>query len=346
MKLKKLIALLLTLALAFGLTGCVGNLYRDVATVEDTTVNSGLYLMLLHTAYQEADSKKENADKDLLSQKIEGKNANSWIRDRAEEMMRRYVAIRNLCREYDIMLDSTSQENVDQMMQYWQYMGNIYLANGISEITYQRYYTTEQLSRQLFNYLYSAEGPMAVDDAALKAEYAEKYAYVRMISIPLDSAADGEDVRDEVVDMAAKMVEKLRGGATMEAIAEKDVADAYEVLLREYDLSTAADNITTSYLDYNQPDSTTYPAEGLAEVKAAAAGNYGYMVGGNYVRIWEKLPMFAEEGEFESRRETVLSQLKKEEYEDYLRGIYDAYNVSWKLGAKWYYRPKKIKPLG
>lgn len=342
MKYKKWLSLLLCLALVFGFSGCLGNAYEYAGTINGQDITSGLYLMAQNTAISEAKNKVEDSEKDLFKQKVEGVSANSWIKARTEELLRRYVCIRALCREKGISLDSTGQQNVEQTMQYWAYLEQMYMENGISQSSFERFITTDEMGRQLFAALYAEGGELAVPDSELKAEYGEKYAHVRMLSIPTSASADGLDVRDKVTEMAREMVKKLEGGKTLEEVAVEDVAEVYEVLMRDFDPDTAVSGIFDNYIEYDQEESETYSREELDLLKTQPVGSFGLIVTTSTVILYEKVALFADNQAYLDRRDTVVSQLKSEAFEDYLKGIYSTYEVHWKFGARWYMRPKKM----
>lgn len=344
MKLKRIFALLITGALVFGLTGCLGNAYEDVAVIDGTKISSGLYLMAQYNAYNEAKYKEGvDPEKNLWSQKVEGKNAVDWVRQRTEEILRRFVYVRRMCREKGITIDETSQQNLDQLNQYWPYLEDMYKQNGIAQTTAYRLMSTDELSRQLFEAMYAEGGELAVPDSELKTEYGEKFAHLQIISVPLNSSVDGEDVRDEVLAAVDGLLEQLRGGKTMEEIAGKDLAKVYEILQRPYDPETGADSIFDSHIAYQPANYDTYSEEFLASLKEQKVGDYGSYVMGATVMLYKVIPTFSDNEEFEATKATVLEQLKKDDYEEYIKGIYNAYNVEWTFGARAYFSPKKIK---
>ena len=343
MRLKKTAALLLAgLFATLSMTGCVGNLYADVAKVDDTDISSGLYLAIQYDAYNRAKSFLEDSDKDVLKQKVEGQNASAWIRSETEKTMREYVCVRRLCREKGITLDETGSQRVQEMGQYWTYLEQIYKENGIAFVSLERFLTMTELKRQLMLNLYDEGGDLYVPDEQLKTEYAEAYAHIRSVSVPLNSLQDGVDVRDEVLAKMDGLLQKLNDGATLESVAEKNLPEVYEILGRDFDPETAADSIYDSYLDYTPDDFETYSEDFLYRLKQQKVGEYGYYNMGSIVILYEVIPTFETDSDFQARRDTVIQSLKTDEYDAYLKNLYDQYSVSWRLGARSYFSPGKI----
>lgn len=347
MKLKRLAALLLVMVMALGLlTGCIGDIYEYALSIDGTDISSGLYLMAQFTAYSEARNKVEDSD-NVLKERIEEQSATDWIRARAEELCRRYVAVQRLAREKKITLSSEGQQNAESLMQYWEYMEEMYTENGISKSTVQRYNNNGELANDLFKALYAEGGELYTPDEELKAEYAEKYAHIRFFSVPTAKlAAEGEeeatDMTAEVTEITDKLVTELKGGKTLEDVAKSGQPLVYSLLEREFDPETATDGISDSYTDLYPEDFETYSEEFLTELKNQAIGDFGSYNMGATIILYEKVEMFADDEAWETRRDTVIQSLKQEEFEDYLRSIYEGYAVNWVFGAKTHLRPGKI----
>lgn len=343
MKLKKWIALVLAFALALGLTGCVGHFYDNALTIDGTEISSGLYLMAQLTAYDEASRKVEDTEKSPLKQKIDGKSGTDWVRERALELCKRYVAVHRLSRDLEVSLSSERQQIVEQNMQYWPYLVDIYEENGISEATYRRFYSNQELANQLFETLYADGGELAVPDDELKALYEEQFGHIRYISVPITTGVEtGTDLSGDVYTLLDAIVERLEGGATLEEVAKNDLAEVYALLEREFVADTVVNSITTSYIPYNDEESS-YSEAFRSILKTQTIGDYGYAEMSTSALLYEVIPMFDEDTEFEDMRATVLSSVKADEFEDYLRGLYDSYSVNWVPGARWFLRPSKIK---
>ncbi|MDL2220008.1 hypothetical protein LJC04_06770 [Ruminococcaceae bacterium OttesenSCG-928-O06] len=343
MKTKQLCALLLVAVMAFALTGCIGNLYENALTIDGTEISSGLYLMAQFTAYNEARSKVEDAEKDVLKQKIDGQSATAWIRERAEELCLKYVAVQRLCREKGITLSYEGQQSIEQMMQYWTYLEELYTENGISEGTLRRYATNEELSSQLFMALYGKDGELASPDSEMMAEYAESHAHIRYLIIPTTPLEGDADVSGDVNAAVQDLLLLLQGGKTLEEVAVEDLPWVYDLMGRTYDVETAADSVTDSYIGYEQDNYETYTEEFLQELKAQSVGDYGLYAYSTTLLLYQKVTPFADAEEFDAMRGTVVSALKTDAYEEYLRSVYEAYPVNWVFGSRTYLSPGKIE---
>lgn len=346
MKLKRAAALVLCLMMAFALTGCFGNTYEIAGTIDGTDISSGLYLMAEYSALSEAKSLVEDSTKDVLKQKVEGQNASAWVKAETEALLREYVLVRRLAREKDIQLDSTAQDNLNQMMQYWTYLESIYLENGINQDTFYRYLVKDELKGALFNAMYAEGGDLHVPDDELKAEYETSNANLRIISVPSGSNVEegAEDHQQTIAAMVDAMVEALKNGdKTMEQLTQEDLPAVYALLGRDFDVTNAESNIYTSYVAYSQPGSTTYSEDFLAFLQSQSLGEFGSYNMGTTIMVYEKIPVFASDDDFTGMRDNVLKSLKSDAFNDYLAGLYEQYPVQWKFGVRWYLRPQKLE---
>lgn len=343
MKTKKLVALLLcALLMVVTFSGCIGNMYKNVGTIDGTEISAGLYLMAEYNAYNDAKSLVDNPDKSVLKQKIDGEKASAWIKRKTEEKLKQYVLVHRLSRDLGISLSSDSQQAMEQTMQFWQYTADYYAELGIGQESFVRFNSNELLGNDVFNALYSEGGALYVPDSELKQEYADNNAHLRFFAIPAVSNEEGEDVTAQLEEMAADMVKKLQGGQTMEDVVNADMEKAYTLASRELTSETPEDNISTSYVSYDESSYALYSEEFVHMIKDMANGEYGYFNMGSTILIFEKIPAFSEGDSFEDLRYNILRSLKKGEYEEYLKEQYEDFEAKWSFGARWYYRPSKI----
>lgn len=362
MKLKKFAALLAAFALTLGLTGCIGNFYPDAMTVDGTKISSGLYLMMQYNAYSEAENKidkPETAEEDestveeedasepeevnVLKSTVEGQKASDWIAARTEELCRRYVLVERLCLEKGITLNEDGQSYLEQTMGYWEYLAEMYAENGINEDTFQRFLVNESLRDQLFQQMYGEDGELAPTDDEIKELYEAANARVRFISIPVKMSDEEQtDKTSEVEPLVDAMLEALKGGKTLEEVAQEQLGGVYELLEREFDPETVSDSISTSTIAYDQEDSDVYTPEFLNQLKEQAVGDYGSYNMGSTIMLYEKAVAFDSDEDFAERRATIISSLYSEDFDEYLASIYNNYTVTRPTGSQWYFRPSKI----
>lgn len=344
MKLKKWVALLLVSVLMVSLTGCMGQMYENAGTIDGEEISSGLYLMAQMAAYNEARNLVDDAEKDVLKQKVEGENAKSWITNRTEELLLRFVVVQRIAKERTIYLSEESKAAIEENMGYWSMASDYYINNGISQKTLERFMVNEALTDQLFDELFGKDGELASSDEEMMKEYAEKFAHIRFISIPKNSLDETVTVDADKLNAQVKtMLESLKSGNSMGDVAEKQLQDAYKILGREFDPATAATHVTTSFINLAPDDFETYSEEFLKTLASQKVGEFGSYEMESTILLYEKIEVFETQEDFEQMRSTIIRDLRKDAFEEYLANIYSAYEVKWEPGVRWFLRPGKIK---
>ncbi len=335
-------ALLLCAALVLGLAGCIGNLYENVCTIDGTEISAGLYQYAQYSAHNEARNLREDTDKEVWEQQIEGKGAEDWVRARAEVLLRRYVAVQRLARTHNVTTSAEGQQGIEQMMSYWSSLEEDYLRMGITQPTMFRFMNNDDLRRQLMQKVYAEGGELYVPDAELKQMYAQENARLSFLTVPLTDV-DDKDMTDAVLPKIDAVLAALRGGKTMAEMAGgADFVSLYKLLKRDYDAAAASGGVQTSYLEYEQDDNTLYTEDFLREVREAKVGDFGYYItqDGKRLLLYEIIPTFASDAEFADMRSNIITDLMADEYEQWLADLYNTYPVDWAFGARWFYGPK------
>ncbi len=349
-RLKLLPAALLAVAACIVFTGC-GQQYATAGTINGEEIPAGLYLSMQYSNYTTAKSKVEDSEKDVFRQKIDGESAKKWIQQQTEEKLAEYVCVEQMCFERGITLSEENQSTMQQMMSNLQGAEGLYEVNGIGTTSLMKVGVNQLLKEQLFLELYGPEGDKAVSDEALKTGYEEKNANISYIMVPRlqvteeeEGAEAADDRLAETEAVAQKMLDGLKSGKTMEEVTEAYLPEAYEIAEREYTDTTPASAMGTSYMAY-EPATTAEDesdTEYLVQLKEDKVGDFGVFTMGANVIVYEKIPTFADDTEFDEMRDTVLRELYFSDYEDYLRSIYEQYPIEWTTGARWYMRPGKI----
>lgn len=340
---RKLLALLSVSVLAlFVLAGC-GNFYSKVMTIDGIEISSGLYLYYQLNAYYEARATMEDSTADVFREKIDGQSASSWIQAKAEENCRRHVAIQRLCAEHNVVLSEENRAALDEQLNYWSYMSYLYENNGIGEESFRLGAENEVMGKQLFETLYAVGGPLAPTEEEIKAAYTAQNAHLRYISVPLTKTDySAYENPEEIVGKVDEMLAELKGGATLEDVANGKLVGIYELLGRDFTGTTPDEVIYDSFFNYEESDEY-YTEEFLTGLKALSVGSFGTYRMETSIMLYEVIPAFESDEDYETRRPDIIVSLYTETHDDWLAEIYNAYPVSKVFGAQNYYSPKKIE---
>ncbi len=234
---KKITAAAVAALCVASMAGCSDNGY--IGTVDNMEIRNGIYLWCMNSAYDECytevmDVKEEAGDTsevaDLMTQTVDGKPANDWIKENALVELRRHVAVNRLFEEKGLTLSAEANAEVnkvvnaiwdDESMYAQIYYGTAtegehYESIGIGMETMRDIYTTNSKEKELIQALYSEGGEKAVSAEELNTFLTDTYANVKYIELPYKDmygiTLKLDEEIDAVVAKAQGYVDRLNGG--------------------------------------------------------------------------------------------------------------------------------------
>ncbi len=344
MKKTRWISLLLAGALCVGLTGCIGNFYENVANVDGREISAGLYLNMQYDAFAEGKTLVEDSEKDPFKQTVEDQKFSDWLSARTEEKLREFVAIERLCAENEVVLSEENRSYLEQMASYWDMSAETFEKNGIGYDTLMLTLTNGMLKSELFKHLYAADSELAPPAEEIRKLYEEQFGQIEYVMLPYKTSGDTpQDKEAEVTAIAEEMKTRMENGEDYDTVAAEGLKQVYELLGREYTEDTASSALSTSYIEFaGGEDDEYYPPEFRTQLQSMEMGAYGVHKMGSLILVYRRVPNFADDTAYEEARDNVVTSLYEDDFDAYLKGIYDAYPVSWEPGARFYFSPKKI----
>lgn len=183
-------------------------------------------------------------------------------------------------------------------------------------------------------------GNITIQEAALDVLPGIK----EMATPPADEDEDEEldDIEEEIVE--EEPVEEVP--AEEEATTEGEEAEGEEGEEGEEEEPSEVEGITNYYLSYEPDGNGFFTKEFLDEVKEMKVGDVGtYEFQGTYM-VFQIIDTFETDKEFEDVRDSVVSEMMKDAFDEYLKGVYSTYTVDKFPGAEWYLSPKKLVEAG
>lgn len=202
---KKLSALLLVCILAFGAVGC--HKKNEVAvTIDGLEFTSAYYMNALMLADSEAKKlvdeslDSEETDVDYLSQKVEDKKFEVWVKDRAIEYLKEIAAYKFLCEKADLKVDDETVTSIKSSAdEYWDYeynnvklYKNFYESNGIGKETYIDFMIDGHYADIYFEHLYGEDGEKAVSQDEITTKLSENYIAANILDVTFSEETDDE----------------------------------------------------------------------------------------------------------------------------------------------------------
>jgi hypothetical protein len=314
--LKRAVAALLAVVMMVSVTACSTD--KSWAMKNDTlTAPIGAYIYYLYAAYQSASSSVKDTTKPVLDQQIDGKNAETWIKEKALNYTKMLFLVNDKMKELKLTLtDAETKSNSDTTDSTWEQYGTTLEKYGISKsslnLAYSDYYAKYQ---KIFTATYGKGGPKAVSDADLKTYFEKNYTDFSFVYKPLSttdasgnatalSAAETAAVKKEFDAYAADV---KSGKKTMQQIA-----DAYKSSSKATTEQLQSDTAVLS-------TSSSYPAEFVTLLQGMKPGEVkSAEISGTYFVIMKNdiTKKTATQLSTDSGRDSVIVQMKGTEYSE------------------------------
>ena len=370
---KRILAILLAVVLSLGVVSC-GEGTNWIVKNEETTVPAGVYLAYLMNAYSEAVSQLEDSKADVFKTQIEGKDASTWIKETALQYVKRYVVVENLFSEMKLELTKEQVSYAQSYAQYiWSYYSEMYEQNGISYDSFYLTYLNGEKATAIFEAIYGEGGEKEVSKEDIEKYIAEnvlRFKYISFDATDKDGNALKEgDELNAIKATADGYYERLKNGEGIDALADeynaslttssqtttsseettssKEATSSEEVTSEEATSSEETSSEEDEEADRNVAvvdiNNTSLTKETINTISALAAGEQVMVKDTYQYLIVEGLNVLEDEKTIEDYTSTARSELKGEEFEEYISTL--AKDVEVELNQEAYdrYNPKKIK---
>ena len=339
-RIKKITAALLALVIMAGTTACSAD--KSWAMKNDSlTAPIGTYIYYLYAAYQSAESSVTDSTKPVLQQQVEGKDAETWIKNKALDYTKMLFVVNDKMKELKLSLTAdetkTISSNTDTQ---WEQASTTLEKYGISKasfnLAYSDYYAKYQ---KIFTATYGKGGAKAVSDADIKAYFEKNYTDFSFIVKSLYTTdASGNSTAISEADKA-KVKKEFDGYVA-------DIKDGKKTMQQAADAYKASSKQTTEQLNTETvalDTATSYPTElktllksmKTGEVKAAEISGTYLIVMKNDITIKSAQQLSTDSG-----RNSVIVQMKGTEYSADMEKAAQAYtNVQINQGALDSYKP-------
>jgi len=209
---KSFIAILLAAIMICSFAGCNSSKNSWAAKYGEETLTVGTYIYFLAYASSEASYLVENAEKSVLSQTVEGKPAETWIKERAKHYVDYLYAISKMAKDRNIVLTDAQKESakVSAKSLYTQ-MANVLEKYGVAESSFERVVIEEMLTEEVFEAVYGDDGEIGNEDKVLGNYYEENYMaydYAIIMLSKQDAEGNSSFLKD---DALAAAIEEILG---------------------------------------------------------------------------------------------------------------------------------------
>ena len=238
---KKIAASTICGALLLSMAGCADTSW-SVKKNDDETLSVGTYIYYMTQAYSEAKEKTGKSGNVVLSETIDKKTGDQWIRDRAKELCVEQMTLDKLCKDNKINItdDEINATYTDKSAFYgyysysdmWVMSKKSYEAMGISENSYKNAIIKTALEKdKLFNKLYGEGGSKEVKDSELEKYFKENYVSYKYLTTSLnktDSNGKSTTMTDEEKEVVKAQYERYVKIINEQGKTIDDVAAQYD----------------------------------------------------------------------------------------------------------------------
>ena len=240
---KKIAASTICGALLLSMAGCADTSW-SVKKNDDETLSVGTYIYYMTQAYSEAKEKTGKSGNVVLSETIDKKTGDQWIRDRAKELCVEQMTPDKLCKDNKINItdDEIDATYKSQSVFYgygycsyydmWVMSKQSYEAMGISENSYKNAIIKTALEKdKFFNKLYGEGGSKEVKDSELEKYFKENYVSYKYLTTSLnktDSNGKSTTMTDEEKEVVKAQYERYVKIINEQGKTIDDVAAQYD----------------------------------------------------------------------------------------------------------------------
>ena len=330
MNLRKKCAAVLTVgALALSMAACSSDT-SWIMRKDPLEMPVGVYINNLIQSYYEATTLVEDAEQDVLSQQIEGQDAEDWIQQNAIDETKKAMAI---CSEFNARNIAFSQEQLlscqEQAASYYEQAGDNLEKNGISQDSIELIYQIAYMKTQLFQALYGEAGEDPVSEEELRDYYNENYIKMAVqtfsfsdVEVPEDATEEEKAAYQEFNDNERSNVYTNANTLYLQAQIGIENGKSWNEILNEFNAQNQSSDeeydMTTDNYRLVDTATTTLNSEIITALKEAEQGEVIMVETDTMIAIGATTDINEDPTDFEYVADSIRHALRDETMEEYL----------------------------
>lgn len=276
---------------------------------------------------QEEDSEATIDNIDFDKKEIEGKAAKDWIYSDAKKSCLRQLTLDNLAKKYKVKADETELESVKKMYisYYYSESKDLFEKLGVSEDSFvEAAIKPSYTSQAIFNAIYGKGGEKEVGDEELNKFFKENYVtyyYIGYSMKTTDENGESQNIDDDTKDKVETSFKKYANMLNKQSKTTDDVDNEYK---NDFSVEQSAGASETVMLD-NMEDEDLKKAVTDAKEKEAVVVDINdtkYLIYKGNINDKVKDIKYNEDIKEEDKgavsRDSIVSNMKSEEYQDFL----------------------------
>lgn len=326
---KKCAAVLTAGALALSMAACSSDT-SWIMRKDPLEMPVGVYINNLIQSYYEATTLVEDAEQDVLSQQIEGQDAEDWIQQNAIDETKKAMAI---CSEFNARNIAFSQEQLlscqEQAASYYEQAGDNLEKNGISQDSIELLYQITYMKTQLFQALYGEAGEDPVSEEELRDYYNENYIKMAVqtfsfsdVEVPEDATEEEKAAYQEFNDNERSNVYTNANTLYLQAQIGIENGKSWNEILNEFNAQNQSSDeeydMTTDNYRLVDTATTTLNSEIITALKEAEQGEVIMVETDTMIAIGATTDINEDPTDFEYVADSIRHALRDETMEEYL----------------------------
>ena len=326
---KKCAAVLTAGALALSMAACSSDT-SWIMRKDPLEMPVGVYINNLIQSYYEATTLVEDAEQDVLSQQIEGQDAEDWIQQNAIDETKKAMAI---CSEFNARNIAFSQEQLlscqEQAASYYEQAGDNLEKNGISQDSIELLYQITYMKTQLFQALYGEAGEDPVSEEELRDYYNENYIKMAVqtfsfsdVEVPEDATEEEKAAYQEFNDNERSNVYTNANTLYLQAQIGIENGKSWNEILNEFNAQNQSSDeeydMTTDNYRLVDTATTTLNSEIITALKEAEQGEVIMVETDTMIAIGATTDINEDRTDFEYVADSIRHALRDETMEEYL----------------------------
>lgn len=326
---KKCAAVLTAGALALSMAACSSDT-SWIMRKDPLEMPVGVYINNLIQSYYEATTLVEDAEQDVLSQQIEGQDAEDWIQQNAIDETKKAMAI---CSEFNARNIAFSQEQLlscqEQAASYYEQAGDNLEKNGISQDSIELLYQITYMKTQLFQALYGEAGENPVSEEELRNYYNENYIKMAVqtfsfsdVEVPEDATEEEKAAYQEFNDNERSNVYTNANTLYLQAQIGIENGKSWNEILNEFNAQNQSSDeeydMTTDNYRLVDTATTTLNSEIITALKEAEQGEVIMVETDTMIAIGATTDINEDPTDFDYVKDSIRHALRDETMEEYL----------------------------
>lgn len=322
-----------------------GRDYKWVVKIDGREIPPNMFVTAQMQSYIEAQMiVVGEGGRNVMESEINGIPAEQWINEKSIQHLKNFCFIEKEFEKRGLVISDEAEDFLNTFGESgWENISRIYEENNIPMEYYLQYLDHLCKEQMVFNDIYMYGGEKEVSEEEINEYLCQRLCRVSVFTLS-KTGADGQPLPEENLRRLKRQVEDtvtaVNRGLDMQTAARESRRLLAELSGVEYDIRRRTDAVKTFYLNSNNIDAVpVFTSELFCEKEGRCIY---YETDANFY-ICQKVDFKSDNEEYSQLKQSVVNNIKADEFQNYIRDSCDAMQVEINRQALEYYSPSKIK---